>query len=136
VTARLSRRRWSRRGEDGFVTAELALALPTLVLVLVAGIWLQSAVALHARCQDAARAGARAAARGDSDGQIRSALATALPSGATVGIARAGGVVTVSVSAPASAPAGLADLVSAPTLRAAAVAAVERTDPASAVPRP
>ena len=73
-------------------TAELALALPTLMLILVAvGIWLQSAVALQARCQDAARAGARAAARGDPDATIRSALGAALPAGAHVGISRAGG---------------------------------------------
>ena len=55
------------------MTAELALALPTLMLIIAVGIWMQSAVALQARCQDAARAGARAAARGDPDGMIHSA---------------------------------------------------------------
>ena len=79
------------------MTAELALALPTLMLILAVGIWMQSAVALQARCQDAARAGARAAARGDPDAAIRSALSAALPAGANVGISRAGSQVTVTV---------------------------------------
>ncbi len=120
--------RRSAERESGAATAELALALPTLVLVLIVGLWLQATVALQARCQDAARAGARAAARGDSDGRIRSAIGAALPTGATVRIDRAGAVVTVAVGAPARLPPGLGAVVSAPRVQATAVAAVERTE--------
>jgi hypothetical protein len=107
------------------VTAELALAMPTLILVLVVGLWLQSAVALQARCLDAARAGARAAARGDSDAQIRVALAEALPAGADIGIGHAGDRVTVTVRTAAPVPPGLSSLVGGRTMTASATAAVE-----------
>ena len=130
MRARRRHNEQSERGrpEEGAVTAELALALPSLVLVLMVGLWLQSAVALQARCQDAARAGARAAARGDADGRITAAVAAALPAGGSVRIGRSGDVVTVLVSAPAGAPAGLGALVGAPTVTGRAAAAVERTD--------
>jgi Flp pilus assembly protein TadG len=104
------------------VTAELALALPTLMLIVAVGIWMQSAVALQARCQDAARAGARAAARGDPDAAIRSAIGAALPAGANVGISRAGRQVTVTVSASVPVPGALSALVSAPSVSGSAAA--------------
>jgi Flp pilus assembly protein TadG len=107
------------------VTAELALALPTLVLILAVGMWMQAAVALQARCQDAARAGARAAARGDADGAIRSAVTAALPPGADVAISRTAGLVTVSVRAVARVPGGLTSLVGAPSVGASASAVDE-----------
>jgi hypothetical protein len=113
------------------VTAELALAMPTLILVLVVGLWLQSAVALQARCLDAARAGARAAARGDAPASIRAALAGALPAHAGVSIGQAGDHVTVTVRAATPLPPGLSELISAPTLTASATAAVE--DPVAPV---
>ncbi len=112
--------------ERGSVTAELAVALPTLVLVLVVGIWLQSAIALRGRCVDAARAGARAAARGDAPATIRSQLVAGLPRGAEVEIARGAGLVTVTVRARTSPLAGF-DGLSA-SLSAAASAADEATD--------
>jgi hypothetical protein len=108
------------------VTAELALALPTLMLIIAVGIWMQSAVALQARCQDAARAGARAAARGDPDGTIRGALDGALPVGAQVGISRHGDLVTVSVRASVPVPGGLSALVSAPSVAGSATAVAEQ----------
>jgi Flp pilus assembly protein TadG len=104
------------------VTAELALALPTLMLIVAVGIWMQSAVALQARCQDAARAGARAAARGDPDTAIRSAISAALPAGANVGISRARSQVTVTVSASVPVPGALSSLVSAPSVTGFAAA--------------
>ena len=104
------------------MTAELALALPTLMLIVAVGIWMQSAVALQARCQDAARAGARAAARGDPDAAIRSAISAALPAGASVGISRAGRQVTVTVRASVPVPGALSALVSAPSVSGSAAA--------------
>ena len=123
---RLRHRRSGARGDDrGSVTAELALTLPTLAIVLVIGIWLQSAVALRARCLDAARAGARAAARGDGDPEIRSQLAAYLPRGAAVLIAHVGRQVTVSVATQVTAPAGISSLVGSPNVTATATGAVE-----------
>jgi hypothetical protein len=90
------------------------------------GIWMQSAVALQARCQDAARAGARAAARGDSDGTIRGALGAALPAGAQVAILHRGSQVTVSVGASVPVPGGLSALVSAPSVSGSATAVAEQ----------
>ncbi len=115
-----------RRGESGSVTAELALALPTLMLIIAVGIWMQSAVALQARCQDAARAGARAAARGDPDAAIRGALGAVLPAGARVAISRSGRQVTVSVQASVPVPGGLSPLVSAPSVTGSATAGDEQ----------
>ncbi len=115
-----------RLGESGSATAELALALPTLMLILGVGVWMQSAVALQARCQDAARAGARAAARGDPDREIRGALGAALPSGAQIAISRSGSQVTVAVRAEASVPGVLSALVSAPSVTASATAVDEQ----------
>jgi Flp pilus assembly protein TadG len=114
------------RGDSGSVTAELALALPTLMLVVAVGIWMQSAVALQARCLDAARAGARAAARGDPDGTIRAALAPSLPSGAGVAVIHAGSQVTVTVRVALPVPAGLSSLVSAPAISSSATAITEQ----------
>jgi hypothetical protein len=58
-----------RRGrpDAGSVTAELAVAMPVLVLLLVAALTAVSAVTTQMRCVDAAREVARAAARGDAD---------------------------------------------------------------------
>jgi hypothetical protein len=129
-------RRVGSRGtsDTGSVTAELALALPTLMLVLAVGVWLQSAVALQARCLDAARAGARAAARGDADGTIRARLAVALPAGAKVRVGHRAGLVTVTVQARATAPAGLSSLVTAPTVTGSATSADEASLPAAVPP--
>jgi Flp pilus assembly protein TadG len=62
-------RRWlalGRRGDRGSVTAELAVALPVFLLLLLAGLTSVSAVATKLRCVDAAREAARAEARGES----------------------------------------------------------------------
>lgn len=123
------RRRRQRKGPDGFVTAELALALPSLVLILAIGLWLQGAVALQARCLDAARAGARAAARGDPDATIRSRLAKVVPEGAGIVIARDGDRVTVTVDSLVDAPEGLSAFVGQPRVAAKAVAINEATPP-------
>lgn len=108
------------------MTAELALALPTLMLIIAVSIWMQSAVALQARCQDAARAGARAAARGDPDGMIHRAIAAALPAGAEVGIRRGGSQVTVRVRVTIPVPGGLSSLLSGPEVSASATSLAEQ----------
>ncbi|MEU1130279.1 TadE family type IV pilus minor pilin, partial [Streptomyces sp. NPDC005900] len=60
---RSDRRREPRARDQGFVTAEAAVVLPTLVLFTMALVWTLLAVCAQIQCVDAARAGARAAAR-------------------------------------------------------------------------
>ncbi|AEH11559.1 MULTISPECIES: TadE family type IV pilus minor pilin [Protofrankia] len=66
-----SRDRGRRTSDGGQATAELAVAIPSLVLVLLIAIWVVSAVSVQARCAEAARIGARAAARGETDEMVR-----------------------------------------------------------------
>ena len=54
----------SRQRDGGMATAELAVVLPTLVLVIAVGLTMVSVVLAQVRCVDAAREAARAAARG------------------------------------------------------------------------
>ena len=53
--------------EAGMVTAETAVVLPVLLLVLVCAVAAVTVVGAQLRCVDAAREGARAAARGETD---------------------------------------------------------------------
>ncbi|NEA72412.1 TadE family type IV pilus minor pilin, partial [Streptomyces sp. SID13588] len=55
------------RGERGFVTAEAAVALPVMVLFTAGLLSGLMAVAAQIQCVDAARAGARAAARSEPE---------------------------------------------------------------------
>ncbi|WP_460461262.1 TadE family type IV pilus minor pilin, partial [Angustibacter peucedani] len=57
-------------GDAGTATAELAVALPAVVLALAAVVGAGQAVMGQVAVVDAARAGARAAARGDDDGRV------------------------------------------------------------------
>lgn len=70
------------------VTAETAVVLPVLVVVLAAAVWVLAAVAGQLRCVDAARVGARAAARGDTTAAVLLATSRAAPTGARVEISR------------------------------------------------
>ncbi|MEU6407890.1 TadE family type IV pilus minor pilin [Microbispora sp. NPDC046933] len=74
------------RRERGSVTAETAVALPALVLVLTASLWAVTIVGAQLRCVDAARAGAHAAARGEEAEEVNAAVLRAAPEGATVSI--------------------------------------------------
>jgi hypothetical protein len=81
------------------VTAELAVAVPVVVVVLALGL---SAIRLgidEVRCVDAARLAARALARGDSDGSARALAVTAGPLGASVVVGRNGAEVSATVTA-------------------------------------
>ncbi|MBJ7901700.1 TadE family type IV pilus minor pilin [Streptomyces sp. NPDC003656] len=75
------------------------MALSVLVAFVMALVWGLLVVAAQIRCVDAARAGARAAARQDPpDAVLRVARETA-PDGAEVSVAREGGRVRVTVVA-------------------------------------
>ncbi|MEU2958065.1 pilus assembly protein [Streptomyces albidoflavus] len=81
------------------MTAEAAVVLPTLVVFLLALVWALLAVAAHIQCVDAARAGARAAARQDPPAAVVEAALQAAPEGAEVTVGRTGGLVQVEVRA-------------------------------------
>lgn len=82
--------------ERGSVTAELAVGLPAVVLLLVAVLTVAAAGIAQLRCADGARAGARAAALGSQEAADDARRAAG--EGARVAIATAGGWVTVTVS--------------------------------------
>lgn len=87
------------------VTAEIAVALPSLVLVTAIALWGMAAVSTRITCTDAARAGARAAARGESLQAVRARVVDAVPAGATVKVHRDAETVHVEVSVPVRGPA-------------------------------
>jgi hypothetical protein len=105
------------------VTAEIAVALPALVLIIAIALWGVSVAAAHVACVDAARAGARAAARGEPMSAVRAAVIQGAPSGARVATRRDGDLTEVDVRVEIRAPAlsGLPPLV----VREHAVAATE-----------
>lgn len=86
-----------RRADEGSVTAELAVGLPAVILLMLAALTAVSAVITKLECVDAARQAARAAARGDS-GTV--AGGRAAPSGASVAVDTSGGRVRATVRAP------------------------------------
>ena len=81
------------------VTAELAVALPTLVLVAMFAVsGLQVAMAQLA-CRDAAGVAARLAARGESDDVVAAAVGSTAPVGSHLSIRDDGNLVVASVHA-------------------------------------
>lgn len=88
----------STRSDLGSVTAETAVALPALALVLGAALWAVATVAAQLECVDAARAAARAAARGEPLEAVRQAAGRAAPAGATVSVTRDSELSRVTVS--------------------------------------
>lgn len=95
------------RADTGFVTAEAAVAVPALVFLALGLVWALMAAAAQIQCVDAARAGARAAARGESSADVRGAALAAAPRRADVAVARDGDLVRVRVRAAAPGPGSL-----------------------------
>lgn len=87
------------------VTAETAVVLPVLLMVLAGAVAAVVVVGAQLRCVDAAREGARAAARGEPVGVVVELAGRAAPGGAAVDVGGAGDQVSVTVSA-AVAPLG------------------------------
>src|SRR3954468_9102326 len=109
-------------GDDGAVTAEMAMALPVLVIVLWAAMWFVSVLATQARYAEAARAAARAGARGDDPAISAHAL---LPAGAGLRVARGGGWLEVTVSGSRPPPGPLAGWLPGVSVSGRSVAAIE-----------
>jgi hypothetical protein len=83
----------------GMVTAETALALPALALVVGLMLWALLAATAQLRCVDAARAAARSVARGDGVAESVTAGLRLAPEGAHIRVERSGGLVRVNVEA-------------------------------------
>lgn len=115
----------ARRSDDGSATAEMAVALPVLILVLAAALWALSAVAAQLRCTDVAAAAARAAARGEAPTQVVLRARGAAPRGATVTVQPTGSDVVVRVSALVRPFGGLAERLPAVRVAGSAAAANE-----------
>lgn len=92
--------RGCRRGERGLATAELAVALPAVVLVLALCLTAMALGVDHVRAEDAARAAARAASRGEPVEVVRQVAGARAPEGATVTIGRGPEGVVVHVVLP------------------------------------
>lgn len=60
--------------EEGMITAEFAVALPAVTVVLALCLGAASTGVAQLKVEESARTAARAAARGDSEAQIRSAV--------------------------------------------------------------
>ena len=121
-----------RRGDAGMVTAEIAVAIPAVVVLLGGLIAVVAAVAAQLRCVDAAREGARAAARGDPQSAVVAIARQAAPAGASVTVSTSGDSVTVTVRA-STRPIG--GLVGTYTVSSSATGRLEpTTDDAETVP--
>ncbi len=83
--------------DRGSVSAEMAVVLPVLMVVLAIAVWVLSAVSGQLRCADAAGAGVRLAARGESTAAVQAAVAATAPRGATVRVVERGEQVEVVV---------------------------------------
>lgn len=85
------------RPARGSATAETALALPAVVLVLAALLGTGQVILARLVCVDATRAGARAAARAEPDARVRAVVAGLLPPRTPVEIRRSEGMIRVEV---------------------------------------
>lgn len=87
------------RDERGSATAETAVVLPVMLLVLAMAVWVLAAVSAQLSCTDAAGVAARAAARGDDAAAVTGAGRAVAPEGATVDVAVGAELVEVRVRA-------------------------------------
>lgn len=89
------------RGTDtGAVTAEVAIALPAVVLVLAVLLVTAAATAAQLRCADGARAGARLAALGEPDAAVVVAARRVAGGSVDVAVSRGDPWVEVTVRSP------------------------------------
>src|SRR3954454_18658401 len=86
------------------VTAELAVALPTVVVTLVAAITALFAVTMQLRCTDAAATAARLVARGGTRTGAQGAARGVAGASAEVRVAAGAGTVTFVGRPPAAMP--------------------------------
>ncbi|WP_223934437.1 TadE family type IV pilus minor pilin [Arthrobacter sp. StoSoilB5] len=85
--------------EGGAVTAEFAVALPAVILLLAFLLSAGAAGITQLRLEEAARAGARGMARGETTVQVQGIVRRLAGEGATTGVTSDGRWVTVTASA-------------------------------------
>ena len=117
--------RRSELPDAGYVTAETAMVLPVLALLLAVALWSIAVAAAQLRCIDAARDGARALARGESDAVATEVARAAAPAGAQVEVRQDGDRVVVVVSARVGFGSGPLSAIPAPTVSATAATVAE-----------
>ncbi|MFD6991260.1 TadE family type IV pilus minor pilin [Streptomyces sp. NPDC059943] len=121
-------------GDRGSVTAEAAVAVPALVVFVAALLWALMAASAQIQCVDAARAGARAAARSEPQAVAVEAARSAAPAGAEVTLARSEDLWRVRVEAPTPGPRGIALTLAAEAVAPAEDTAAGGAGPAKEVP--
>jgi hypothetical protein len=89
-----------RRGEAGIVTLEVALMMFALAFFLTASLTALATGVDHVRCAEAARVGARLAARDEPQTAVVAGALDNAPRGSRVQVTTSGGRVTVTVRAP------------------------------------
>lgn len=87
-------------GERGSVAAELAVALPAVVIVVTLGVGALMAASTHVRLQDVSADAARLVARGEPEGRAAGVVARAVP-GARAATSWSGDLVCVTATAEA-----------------------------------
>ena len=117
----------ARADQRGAVTAETALALPTLLAVTAALAWLLSVGAAQVRTVDAAREAARAVARGDDTAAAVAVGQRVAPEGVGVTVATEGDRVVARASGQVPGPGGLFSFLPWATVESEAVALAEET---------
>ena len=95
------------RRERGVATAEVAVALPALVVLVAAGMTMVSVLMAQLRCVDAAREAARAAARGEDAAVVRSLAQRSGPKDSAMQMTAGQQEIEVTVSADADSVVGL-----------------------------
>lgn len=118
-----------KRGDAGMVTAETAIVLPALALVLAGLLWLITGVMGQIRCIDAAREAARLAARGDGSDRAVAAARRLAPAAARIAVTRQGSDVVATVSGQYAPFGGWAGRLAALPLSATARATDENVTP-------
>ena len=106
------------------VTAELAVALPTVALVALLALSGVQVVMTQLRCRDAAGIAARLSARGETAAVVEMAVTAAAPAGGQLSVRRDGELVEATVRTQLQLL-GLGRLLPAVAVRQSAVAVAE-----------
>ena len=90
--------------DAGMATAELAVTLPALALLVVLSLYAVAGVTAQLRCVDAAAVAARLAGRGETEALVQREGLQAAPRDAAIRVSRNAGMVTASVVAVVDLP--------------------------------
>ena len=112
--------------DGGYATAEAAVVLPSLLVVLAMAVWVLVCVGGQLRCVDAARTAARLASRGDPPAASVHAGQVLAPAGAVVRVRTGRTTVSVDVTAWLRPFGPLARVL--PSVRVTSHAVAERED--------